>query len=124
MRIFIILSGTFLTCVIYTTAFAQDKASTIGELTERCQYPKQLSIPNGKKATEAELLATQEKMKAYLAEGDTFIECLKRVETEWSEEETKEKKLFIIVLHNRIIDNMNEVAELFNSAVRAFKGKK
>lgn len=124
MRIFTVLSSILLALAISTSAFAQDQTSTSGEVTEKCQYPKQPGIPNGKKATEAELLDAQGKMKAYLAEGETFIECLKKVEAGWTKEEKKEKSPFIVVFHNRIVDDQKEVAELFNSAIRAFKGKK
>ena len=123
MKYLNIFSGLIfcMTISIASQAAAPDSAS--GELTDKCVYPQQPSIPNGSKASEAELVDAQKRMKAYLAEGNEFIACLDNIETTWTEEEAVEKKPIAIMFHNRVVDDMNEVAELFNSAVRAFKGK-
>lgn len=124
MRLLTVLSGLLLSVVLITSAPAQDPNSASGELTGKCTYPKAPSIPNGKTSTEEELLATQKIMKAYLAQGDEFITCLHRVEDGWSEDEKAQKESFIVMFHNRMVDDMNEVADLFNTSVRAFKGRK
>jgi len=124
MRLVTLLSGLVFGMALATTGYAQGNGSPSGELNEKCIYPKAPSIPNGKNSTEEELLETQRKMKAYLAEGDEFIACLHRVEDTWSEEEKTEKSSFVVMFHNRMVDDMNEVADLFNTSVRAFKGRK
>lgn len=124
MRLLTVLTGLIISVAIFTSALAQDADSVSGELTEKCTYPKAPSIPNGKSSTEEELLATQKIMKAYLARGNDFLGCLDHVQEGWSEDEKKEKDSFIVMFHNRMVDDMNEVADLFNTSVRAFKGRK
>ena len=90
---------------------------------EKCEYPTQPPIPNGRKATEAELVAAQKAMKAYLAEGDAFIACITEQEESWGDEATPEQKEMIVRFNNKVVDDMQAVADLFNAAVRAYKGK-
>ena len=94
-----------------------------GDVVDKCKYPQQPNIPNGRKATKDEMISAQQAMKAYLAEGDEYITCLDNVEAGWGDDATKEQKAVVVIFHNKIVDDMNQVAELFNSAVRAFKGK-
>ncbi len=122
MRLTTVLTSFILGLAISSNIFAQDEQSASGEVNEKCTYPTQPTIPNGKSASEDELVTAQGKMKGYLADGDEFIACLHRVEDSWNEEEKEEKQSFVVMFHNRMVDDMEEVADLFNSAVRAFKG--
>ena len=124
MKSLYLLSGFILAIAMSTTSMAEEASSASGELNEKCTYPQQPTIPTGSSATETELIEAQGKMKAYLADGEEFITCLHRVEDSWGKDEKTEKASFIVMFHNRIVDDMNEVADLFNAAVRAFKGKK
>ena len=124
MRLLIVLTGLVFSISLSTAGFAASDDSATGEINEKCTYPRAPSIPNGKTSTEEQLLETQRNMKAYMAEGDEFIACLHRVEDTWSEEEKIEKQSFVVMFHNRMVDDMNEVADLFNTSVRAFKGRK
>ena len=125
MRLLTVLTGLIISVAFFTSALAQDAESVSGEILASCTYPKDRpSIPNGKTSTEEELLATQKLMKAYLAKGDEFLACLDHEQENWSEDEKKEKESFIVLFHNRMVDDMNEIADLFNTSVRAFKGRK
>jgi len=101
---------------------AQESAS--GEVSGKCQYPKQPAVPNGRTATEAELIEAQKNMKAYLAEGNAYIECIMDVEKSWGEEATDEQRAIVVLFNNKVVDDMKAVADLFNAAVRAYKGRK
>ncbi len=120
MKLIIILLSLSLSLPL--SSVAQDSAS--GELAGKCEYPTQPPIPNGRKATEAELVAAQKGMKAYLAEGDAYIACLTEVENSWGDDATDEQKAIIVLFNNKVVDDMQAVADLFNAAVRAYKGKK
>ena len=111
-----------LTISMPLSSYAQDSAS--GEVSGKCKYPKQPPIPNGRKATEAELVEAQGAMKAYLAEGDAYIACISEVEKSWGDDATDEQKAIIVLFNNKVVDDMQAVADLFNAAVRAYKGKK
>jgi len=93
-----------------------------GELNRTCIYPDKPSIPDGKNSTEEEMIEAQKKMKAFIAKGNEYIECLKKVEKNWGEDATEDDRALVVVLHNKAVDEMKSVADLFNSAVRAFKG--
>lgn len=101
---------------------AEESAS--GEVTGKCKYPRQPEIPNGRSATEAELVEAQGKMKAYMAEGDAYIACITEVEESWGAEASEDQKAIIVLFNNKVVDDMQAVADLFNAAVRAYKGKK
>jgi len=125
MRLLTVLTGLVISMASLTSALAQDEESVSGEILNACVYPKDRpSIPNGKTASEAELLAAQNDMKAYLAKGDEFINCVDHIEDSWSEDKKKTYDSLVTAYHNRMFDDMNEVADLFNTSVRAFKGRK
>ena len=102
-------------------AFTEESAS--GEVSGKCKYPKQPEIPNGRTASEAELVAAQKKMKAYIAEGDEYIACIGEVEESWGSEASEEQRAIIVLFNNKVVDDMQAVADLFNAAVRAYKGQ-
>jgi hypothetical protein len=103
-------------------AFAQSESAS-GEVTEKCKMGEKPAIPNGRTATEEEMLNAQRALKAYLAKGDEFMACLKQVEAGWGPDATEEQKAVIVIFHNRSVDEMQATADLFNQAVRAFKGR-
>ncbi len=120
---FITLLLTFaLSFSLPLVTFSDESAS--GEVSGKCKYPRQPEIPNGRTASEAELIAAQKNMKAYLAEGEEYIACITRVEKSWGEEASDDQRAIIVLFNNKVVDDMQAVADLFNSAVRAYKGKK
>jgi hypothetical protein len=114
------------------TATAQEQAaagaSASGELAEKCKYPQQPSIPNGTKATMDEMVTAQKAVKSYQAEAQSYRTCVDGVMAAWdsqggTEEEIGQKKDIAVTFYNRSVADEEEVANLFNSAIRAFKGK-
>jgi len=103
-------------------AFAQSE-SVSGEVMEKCKLATKPQIPNGRTATEEEMLGAQRALKTYLAEGDEYMACLKQLEAGWGEGITEEQKAVIVIFHNRTVDEMQSTADLFNQSVRAFKGR-
>lgn len=91
-----------------------------------CAFPKApASIPDGKTASEAEMVAAMNAFKAYNEEVTAFGACL--------EEETKSKaagtaqlmqlKTMQTKKHNAAIDELQSKAKLFNEQVRVFKAR-
>ena len=103
-------------------AFAESESAS-GEVMEKCKMGTKPAVPNGRTATEEEMLNAQKGLKAYLADGDAYTACLKQVEAGWGEAVTEEQKAVIVIFHNRAVDEMQSTADLFNQAVRAFKGR-
>lgn len=103
--------------------FAQDE-SVSGEVSRNCPNPEKPTIPDGKNSSEDEMITAQGHMKTYVAEGNAYLECLANLEKSWGKGASDSKKQLVVILHNKMVDDMNHVADMFNSAVRAFKGKK
>jgi hypothetical protein len=91
-----------------------------------CTFPKApASIPDGKTASEAEMLAAMQAFKAYNEEVTAFGSCL--------EEETKSKsagtaqimqlKTMQAKKHNAAVDELQAKARLFNEQVRIYKAR-
>ncbi|OGT84362.1 MAG: hypothetical protein A3H91_10955 [Gammaproteobacteria bacterium RIFCSPLOWO2_02_FULL_61_13] len=107
-------------------AVAEETAteSASGEVMQKCKYPTRPDIPNGRDATEEEMIGAQKVLKDYLAGGDGYLACLDQVSQGWGETATEEQKAVIVIFHNRMVDEMQSTADLFNQSVRAFKGKR
>ena len=91
-----------------------------------CAFPKApASIPDGKTATEAEMVAAMAAFKAYNDEVNEFGKCL--------EQETKDKAAGTAQLMqlktmqtkklNAAVDELQAKAKQFNEQVRAFKAR-
>jgi hypothetical protein len=121
------------TLCLISSAFAEDKMTEeqkaamqarAKEVNASCDYPEKPTIPEGRNSTEEEMLQAQSRMKAFIADGNDYIACLDKLEASWGEDADDNDHALIVVLHNKAVDDMQSVADLFNTAVRAFKGKK
>jgi len=120
-----LLSALILPGLIFCTGAAAQTESASGELADTCGTgPAKPQIPNGRTATEEEMLAAQRQLKSFLAEGDDYLGCLDEVEQGWGDGVTDEQRAVVLIFHNRMVDEMQATADLFNQAVRAFKGKR
>ena len=125
MRALMVFTGlaAAICLAICPVANGESSDSVTGELSEKCTIPQTPTIPNGKQATKDEMLAAQRSLKAYIEAGDKFLACLEEVESGWTEAERIDKKPLAVMVHNKVVDNMTELADLFNSALRAYKGR-
>ncbi len=118
------LIAFILVCGFSANSYAQDKL----EFSGNCTYPTKPEIVNGNTATEAEMIASQKEMKDFLALSNEFLACLDKeenivVKPNTTQDQKKAFKSLVNSAHNAAVDDMNAVAELFNSALRAYKGK-
>jgi len=90
---------------------------------KKCHIPEKPGMPNGRAATEQEIIQVQKKVKAYIKKGEQYIQCIAALEQAWGENVRPEQKQGIVTLHNGMVDAMESVANGFNSTVRAYKGK-
>jgi hypothetical protein len=122
---------TVMATVFSFTALAQTPApasSASGEVTSKCKYPQQPNIPNGTKADMEEMMAAQKSVKAYQADAQLYRDCIDGIMAAWDSsggtpEEIGEKKGIAVEFYNRSVADEEEVANMFNSSIRAFKGK-
>jgi hypothetical protein len=98
----------------------------VGSAQADCAFPKApATIPDGKTATEEEMVAAMTAFKAYNEEVSAFGKCL--------EQETKDKAAGTAQLMqlktmqtkklNTAVDELQAKAKLFNEQVRIFKAR-
>jgi hypothetical protein len=91
-----------------------------------CTYPKPpAAMPDGRTASEAEMIEAMKSFKAYNDEVSAFGSCL--------EEETRNKAAGTVQLmqlktlqmkkHNAAVDELQAKAKLFNEQVRIYKAR-
>lgn len=112
-----------LSCLLVSCFAFAEAESVSGEVMAKCKLPPKPVVPNGRTANKEEMLNAQKALKAYLAQGDEYIACLKGLEAGWGETISEEQKAVVVIFNNRSVDEMQSVADLFNQAVRAYKGK-
>ena len=117
------LPFTLVICIasMQVTLVLADSAST--EVIETCPMPEKPSIPNGLKSTEEEMLAAQRGIKDYITKGEAVLACLDGLKQSWGDTATEEQLQINNLFHNKMVDEMQAIGELFNSAVRAYKGR-
>jgi hypothetical protein len=93
------------------------------EIFLKCHAPEEPIILIGETISEEELIAIQGIVKKYMAQGEQYLSCIAQVEKDLGEDATDENKYLIVSLHNKLVNQMESVASLFNSAVRTYKEK-
>jgi polyisoprenoid-binding protein YceI len=87
-----------------------------------CEYPPDVELPDGAKASEAEMNAASAVVKTYIADMDAYMACLDAEEAALPEEEkTPETRAMHVKRHNAAVDAENVIATRFNDQVKAFK---
>jgi hypothetical protein len=96
-----------------------------------CVYPDQeVPMPDGTTATQQEMIDTQKAVKAYMADMEAYLACLKEEHAaamaEISEEDTEaaaKREAMFTKRHDAAVDQMHLLGARFNEQVRAYKGQ-
>ncbi len=88
--------------MIKVTALALSTVLFSG-LSQACTKPEAPVLPDAATAVTAQMVKAKNEVKAYMTNAEAYLECASAAE------------------HNKMVDNMNEVANGFNDAVRAYK---
>lgn len=87
-----------------------------------CDYPADAPLPDGAKATEAEMNAASAVVKKYIADMDAYMACLDAEEAALPEEEkTPETRAMHVKRHNAAVDAEESIAARFNDQIKAYK---
>jgi hypothetical protein len=81
------------------------------------------TMPDGSKATEAEMLATQEAIKVYISHSNEFMECLGQEARQAGDGDTPEAAAARVAAHNGAVDVQEKLAADFNEQIRAWKAQ-
>jgi hypothetical protein len=96
-------------------------------LQAECTYPEEVLIPDGAASTYEEMRDSQTYVKEYMAEMETYLECLEQQDSVLANELTDERelndegKLLHLQQRREAIDTMESVAAKFNEQVRVYK---
>ncbi|MEM1263214.1 MAG: hypothetical protein AAGH76_12515 [Pseudomonadota bacterium] len=93
-----------------------------------CDYPQKTAVPDGRNATEDQMLKGQKAVKAYMAAMDDYLACLDAeaaaaVADGEDPAITAKRQAITDQRHNAAVDEMTRYAESFNEQVRAYKEK-
>lgn len=100
----------------------------VAPLALACDYPTRADVPDGATATKEEMIAGQRGVKAYMGVMEEYLSCIEAAEQETvagpdeQDEEAKQQRIDMLnKKYNAAVEEMNLVAEEFNTQVRAYK---
>ncbi|MCY4427644.1 MAG: hypothetical protein OXC05_11540 [Halieaceae bacterium] len=88
-----------------------------------CTQPALPEIPDGLEADLATMVEGQQAVKAFMAESDTYLDCLYTAAEAAAETDTEEQVEARNQQHDSWVDEMELVAEEFNQELRSYKEK-
>ena len=116
---------TKLTRIIFASIFLFVAQSALA-----CDYPTRVSLANGSIATKEEMVQSQRDVKSFIANMETYLECMIEEEkttraaiTDLQPEEEQQREEMLNKKYNAAVDEMEKVAAEFNAEVQAFKGR-
>lgn len=86
-----------------------------------CNAPEAPEIPDGTLASEEKMIEAQQEVKAFVAEGQQYLGCIKDREMAQAEEATEEERQALVEMYNNMVDKMKTASNEFNQAVRDFQ---
>jgi hypothetical protein len=86
-----------------------------------CETPAMVKIPDGKTSTEADMVAAQAQVKAYVAAMNDYVACIDEEMEAKGEDAPAQYKSLMITRHNAAVTEMETVAAAFNEQIKAFK---
>ncbi|MEL7536306.1 MAG: hypothetical protein AAFZ58_17290 [Pseudomonadota bacterium] len=95
---------------------------------DACEYPKKPDIPDGRNASEKEMVESQRAIKAYMTDMSEYRSCLD-TESQAAKVDgedpniTAQRDRITAQRHNAAVDEENRHVEAFNEQVRAFKAE-
>ena len=113
-----VLAGAMGLCCLFVVGMSH--AQIVSAQIE-CAMPESPTIPNGRRASEQELVTAVAEIKTFQEALVDFRECLQAEERELGESMTPEQQRRIVKSYNDSVDEEEAVAEEFNEAAQAFK---
>jgi len=95
-----------------------------------CDYPRRVLIPNGSTATKEEMLEGQKGVKQYVADMQTYLECIVDEEKvardamgNLEPEIEQEREDMVDKKYNAAVDEMERLAAQFNAERQAYMAR-
>jgi hypothetical protein len=96
------------------------KVGAAGLDISQCEFPEPPVVPDGQTATEEEMTRAGVDVREYVGGVQGALECLAAAERASADEITQEQQAELVGLYNSGVDQMNEVAEEYNTQVREY----
>ncbi len=96
-------------------------AGALQPASAACNYPAEVSVPDGGTASEAEMKAANQAVKDYMAKVEEYLACLDEEEKALGDMVTDEQKSVHTAKHNAAVDALNAVAARYNEQVQIYK---
>ena len=95
-----------------------------------CDYPDNISIPDGASATKEELLAAQKAVKNYISTMDAYLECIvdeeklaRQAMDSLEPEVEQQREEMLTKKYNAGVDEEKRVEAAWNATVQAYKAR-
>lgn len=75
-------------------------------LSQACTKPAAPNLPDANSAVTAQMIKAKNEVKAYMASAQTYLDCVESS-----------------AAHNAMVDDMEKLANAFNSIVREYKAR-
>ena len=92
-------------------------------VSAECTQPALPEIPDGLEVDLATMVEGQQAVKTFMAESDTYLDCLYTAAEAAAETDTEEQVEARNQKHDSWVDEMELVAEEFNHELRSYKQK-
>lgn len=102
-------------------AVAPDVQPTIARMIGDCESPTLPEIPDGSVADYDAMIAGRDAVQTFIGAGDMYLACLSVVIDE--EDLSDEEHSLAVREHNRMVAVMEQLAEEFNAALRAYRDR-
>ena len=96
-------------------------ALMLSSVHAECPIPEVVAVPDGETAGEEEMIAGQKRVKQYMANMQTYLDCIDAENVAIGEEQTDEQREEHVQMYNAGVDAMESLAAQFNAEVRSYK---
>ena len=87
---------------------------------EECAAPVVPTIPDGATASAEAMSAAGSRVRAFVADSQVYLTCLEAKEASYGDAITPQQKAVVDAVYNAGVDAMQNAAEAYNAAVRAY----
>ena len=88
-----------------------------------CNFPEVPDMVDGTAASEEKMASAAAAVREFVTAMQSSLQCIDTVEAGLGAGITAEQKAALNVLYNNGVDQMNAIAEAYNTQVRAFKAR-
>lgn len=86
-----------------------------------CEQPAAPALPDGKTATQQQMVAGQQAVKTFISSNEAYLECLTQAAKDATSTDDEAKKQARLDQYNLAVESMQTVASDFNQAIKAWK---